>query len=265
MEKENNHAGLSSFGFGGTNSRMDMWVSGKARFHGREVPRLTTSQTGTAVAMLTYPVKQSNLDFARVGRILVACPRCLGQMCLHCREAHSDVVNFEVHECKLIREETAGYEHCSNCYTGGYMYGVATSQAGSRGGNVYLVGSWDDFNEYQEMKEGVDKDGDATYSTNITLGEARQECFHIALNKDKTMSMYPVAEEENQYSDIAGPSNNAGGKGWVIDGVTDNMPVGAVYKVTFTWSYDQKRIEWIPISGLPDSELLMVDDDIPRW
>lgn len=262
LEKENNQAGLSSFGFGGTNTRMELWVSGRARYHGKEAPRLTTSAAGTALALLAYPVQKDKLNFERVGRILVSCPRCLGQMCLHCREAHSDVVDFEVHQCQVIREESATYEHCSNCYMGGYMHGVATAGTGSRGGKVYLFASWSGNNEHEEsgfleMKEGADKDGDATYSTTVTLGASLQEHFHILLNKDAKLAMYPVSEDENQYSDIAGPNGNASGNGWIIDGVSDNMPAGAVYKVTFTWSYDRKHIEWRPIS---DTGLLMVSN-----
>merc|ERR1712083_600263 len=48
-EKENNHAGLSSFGFGGTNTRVDLWVAGRHNRLDKAMPRLTTTKSGTAI------------------------------------------------------------------------------------------------------------------------------------------------------------------------------------------------------------------------
>jgi polyketide synthase-associated protein len=258
LHRENNQAGLSSFGFGGTNTRIDMWASGKVSYYGREVPRLTISQLGTAIAVLPHAVKKESLNFERVGRILVTCPRCLNQMCIHCREAYTDATAFQVHQCKLIREETASYDVCSSCYTGKYIHGVAVSSAGSAIGNLYLVGSWG--KDHLTMTEGTDDNGDAIFTANVKLGEPRQECFYILQNDDKNMAMYPVSEEAGQHSDIAGPNLNSGNKFWTIDGLSDGMPQGTVYKITLTWNYEQRRIEWRPVSGFGKEELLMVGD-----
>merc|ERR1711966_436684 len=254
LDKLANHAGLSSFGFGGTNTRMEMWVCGRARVQGREAPRLTTSATGTAVAMFGRPVEKDKLNFERVGRILVSCPRCHGKMCLHCREAYSDVAAFEVHQCQLVREESANYAYCSNCYTGSYMHGVATASAGSATGAVYLYGSWNGVNDEEEqgfiqMKEGVNKDGDATYTTIVKLGASRQERFHILLSKDVKNALYPSSEEDNMYSEVAGPNANVDDRNWTINGVSDHRPGGTCYEVTFTWNYERKSIQWRALSG----------------
>jgi hypothetical protein len=94
-------SGVSSFGFGGTNARADMY--GRAI----EGPRERTH------------VDKTKLDF-----ISVKCPKCMGPMCWRCGVAiPTRTEKVGQHVCSLVREEI-DYEFCSNCYQGAYRHGM---------------------------------------------------------------------------------------------------------------------------------------------
>jgi len=98
-------AGLNSFGFGGTNSRGEIWAMSSAIQNRKASEVLGRSRNATVqqVASVTLP-----------------CAQCGLPMCFRCGQSMSG--NVRNHRCADIREEVGSYEICSNCYTGGFHY-----------------------------------------------------------------------------------------------------------------------------------------------
>jgi len=93
-------SGVSSFGFGGTNCRNQMWSHVQAG--------------GNAVGR-QIELQGQYVCWAHA----VACPTCGCSMCLWCSQAINSDSALN-HRCCSIRESRATYDSCSNCYTGRY-------------------------------------------------------------------------------------------------------------------------------------------------
>ncbi|CAJ1339242.1 unnamed protein product [Effrenium voratum] len=94
--------GLNSFGFGGTNSRGEVWAMSKEVQKGR-----------TKRALERATARQSALS------VTVSCSACQRPMCFLCGMA---MTSSDVHRCSDIREEVSSYDTCSLCYTGSFHF-----------------------------------------------------------------------------------------------------------------------------------------------
>ncbi|CAE8634931.1 unnamed protein product, partial [Polarella glacialis] len=97
--------GLNSFGFGGTNSRGELWA-GKRR-------RSTGSARQGRLEQLQTPALDS---------VVVTCPQCQSAMCWLCGQAEPSSVLGRQHRCADLRENFASYDLCSNCFLGRYQH-----------------------------------------------------------------------------------------------------------------------------------------------
>lgn len=82
-------SGVSSFGFGGSNARADFW--------------------GRSTNGMEQLLEKSDY-------VQISCPRCRGAMCWTCGVAIPRCAPREKHRCSAIREGTAEYDFCSECY-----------------------------------------------------------------------------------------------------------------------------------------------------
>jgi len=244
--------GLNAFGFGGTNSRAELWARGRRMLNPTEIVKrglngLRADKLGPSALR---PRELGQLDC-----VTVACPRCLGPTCWLCGEALSTERTGK-HHCAAIREDFATYEHCSRCYTGAYRYGSAISDSAVLGASVghrrkvYLVGTfsaWSTFTEMEEVTGGV-------YRGRFVLGETRVERFQLVLNQDRSKTLFPLAAKAGPETRIAGPSSGGRDKAWQVDGRREGKPAGTVYEVTFEWADLHKTVRWSATADKPTPE-----------
>jgi polyketide synthase-associated protein len=227
------YAGVSSFGFGGTNSRGDFYA------RAIEGPRM----------MWTADTKK--LDF-----VAVTCPRCMGPMCWRCGVAiPTRTIKNGEHVCTLVREDP-NYEWCSNCYDGGYKYGEALPDLDAWNENemVFIKGTWNGWGDAEEM-EMVEE---GRYVAFISLSQKRWEQFQLLANNNPNEVMYPAWHKGSPAARIMGPDEEGAEKNWLIDGRPDNVPPGTVYKITYVWGStgsmqqeNKKSISWEIVSEPP--------------
>jgi len=217
--RNSQYIGVSSFGFGGTNARADLW--GRCQLG----PRATRP------------------DLSRCEYVDLPCPRCLGRMCWMCGVAVPEYSNGRIHRCSLVRDG-GGYDYCSNCYSGGYLFGQP-DESGLQAlddRNLFVIGSWSAWSVLHE----VEQIGDGVYVFAAALSETLCERFHFLLKGDDNLALYPSTDRAGMASRITGPDASANGRSWIIDGRRDKKPAGTVYKVTLTWNAatGEKRVEW---------------------
>jgi len=223
--------GVSSFGFGGTNSRAEMFAC-------------ATPGHARAIDM--------SLTMPQTDRLLRRCPKCLGTMCWLCGLALSGA---EEHICSSVRDESDSYELCSLCYEGGYQFGSSMLDLKPPVlRKVFLIGSWDRFDLPLEMalkSSGV-------YSCNIALGETRLEQFRLALEPNGTSVIHPCVHKADQYARVEGPADVSDGRMWQIDGWRDSASEGTQYEITFQWIGNVKSVAWkvaAELEPLPEEQV----------
>lgn len=99
-------SGLNSFGFGGTNSRGEIWAMS------RSVMRRNSDKALASV--------RKREGQAQEIAVTVPCNSCGEPM--HYLDGRALQGGAGTHHCTDIREDVASYETCSNCYTGAYHY-----------------------------------------------------------------------------------------------------------------------------------------------
>lgn len=77
-----------------------------------------------------------------------------------------------------------------------------------------IVGSWSLWG----VTEPMDVEGDGMYSFTVTLGENRWEQFQIWLDGDSARALHPAQAKASKDSPVSGPSAEAAGLNWQIDG-----------------------------------------------
>eukprot|EP00413_Alexandrium_margalefii_P006558 CAMPEP_0204522650 /NCGR_PEP_ID=MMETSP0661-20131031/6438_1 /ASSEMBLY_ACC=CAM_ASM_000606 /TAXON_ID=109239 /ORGANISM="Alexandrium margalefi, Strain AMGDE01CS-322" /LENGTH=554 /DNA_ID=CAMNT_0051528331 /DNA_START=26 /DNA_END=1687 /DNA_ORIENTATION=- len=215
--------GLNSFGFGGTNSRAELWARN--------------------VNGPTRPEHWSH-SVAKLDWVTVPCARCLGPMCWLCGVSVPGAPGRGKHHCSAVREGLASYDYCSNCYGGGYIYGeAAVKDAPDPGCRLYLTGTWSAWSTFEELVVG---DND-TYIGRVAVGETLCERFRLVVEKDPSRAIYPMAARSSQQLRIVGPDNKCQGDDWLIDGRRDGVSAGTAYRVTFSWDSISKSIRWEPV------------------
>lgn len=236
------HCGISSFGFGGTNCRTEIW--GQCNMASKKISPVTKAKTGELITRPKHQSLRSIVD--RADAVFIPCPKCFGGMHFLSGEADDGIhLANGKYRCRSVRSEGASYEFCSNCYKGSYAIGgPKRCRSTNPGAAVYIVGSWSNWTEYEEMHEILE----GKYMHAITLGETRSERFNIVYEADKSQMLYPVVRDASARVRVAGPDSSAGGRSWLIDGSTKSASIGTVYRVEF--KIDERGIrsvDWQPM------------------
>jgi len=222
------YSGVSSFGFGGANSRADVFAKCSRGPH----------RVGKA------------MDMERLDYITVTCPFDEGP--IHYLDGKAVPANPNKrhrrdgpYHADAIRDEFASYDYSSNIYSGRYQITPAQDDFADEPPDdpVYIVGTWDACKKPKEMEmtegEGIDR----TYSFTIMLGETRVESFQLRVDKDPYRAIYPVVKSGSMRTRVTGPDESGDGLNWTIDGRDDEVPVGTPYKITLSWG-EQLKMRW---------------------
>nr|AQS99311.1 type I polyketide synthase [Gambierdiscus excentricus] len=234
---QHNVIGMNAFGFGGTNSRAEVWAQGRNVRSPKEI--VSRGLRGLRVDFLG-PGALLPKELQRLDCVAVTCPRCGGEMCWLCSAAL--VGRTGKHHCVAVREEFASYELCSDCYAGGFQVQAIVAeeeQAAVYGQRVYLASTcnaWSDYEEMEEMRSGL-------YVGSLTLGDLGVERFHLVVDRDPDRAIVPPAAGAGRAGRAAGP-RRAAGRSWLVDGRMDGAPPGTVYEVSFEWTGTVQRVSW---------------------
>mmetsp|Transcript_115524 Transcript_115524/g.246873 ORF Transcript_115524/g.246873 Transcript_115524/m.246873 type:complete len:1348 (-) Transcript_115524:63-4106(-) len=229
------YAGVSSFGFGGTNARADIYVQ-----------------------CITGPRAKTGYNPAVLDFVISVCPQCLGNMCWKCGAAVPTNAPKEHHKCTLLRDEFADYGVCSWCYEGPVLHGEViedvahTFYSTQDDVKLSIVGTWSAWSEVDDMI----KEDDGAYVAWVPLGETRCESFQIFVNGMPEQRIHPICAKATPTARIEGPDNVAAGQNWRIDGLRDMSPTGTYYKVKFYWESHKKSIGWEKVAGVAPDEVL---------
>merc|ERR1740123_1092289 len=201
-------SGPSSFGFGGTNCRIDLWSRtklGDNRANRRHVP------------------------ISEYDNVCVLCPLCNSNMCSRCSVVLQDPA--VKHHCAAIRDPSAAYDRCSNCYKGRYKFG-APAQRRKMARRTCVFGTWDAWS--MPIEATVTRDGLTVCL--VRLGDVNREQFRIVsyVTQGEAGTVYPPVACAGPHSPILGPDGNCQGRHWLIDGIAEGVPVGTVFNIKAT-------------------------------
>jgi len=269
--EESLSAGVNSFGFGGTNSRAELWATVKSG--PRKRAQMAVTPAGRAIVSLQAmpvtnyshcfanvvgrsPIRDEPLveprhmvDTEKVQRVLVQCPKCGGQMCWLCKEAIKDDEEHE-HRCSQVREAGADYSVCSLCYEGDYLLGKPEEEIVEPGGQIFILASWiNGHGTPVVMKQMQSEDGNLKFTHKFALGTNRKPSFWLSIRTEAgERQIFPIKDGADQGVRVSlGPLNDTDKPNrWMIDTEADGAPLeGAVYEITFHWSSRKKSISWI--------------------
>jgi len=215
--------GVSSFGFGGTNGRCDIW--GQARFGVRF---------------------SGKLNLEELDQMTVTCPVTMGPIDHITGEPMTKPTGDRTKvRANVLRDEFASYDVSRHAYAGGFRYRqseVPDEDEGELDGDsqVYICGSWSGYTEMEEM----DHEGGGWYSATVILGEGRYEMFNLCLNKSKALQIYPAVDKASQKIWVQGVDELGDGKRWIIDGRDMEVPAGTVYKIHFKYGNTRMLVNW---------------------
>eukprot|EP00930_Biecheleria_cincta_P071573 TRINITY_DN59062_c0_g1_i1.p1 TRINITY_DN59062_c0_g1~~TRINITY_DN59062_c0_g1_i1.p1 ORF type:complete len:1235 (+),score=171.38 TRINITY_DN59062_c0_g1_i1:50-3754(+) len=215
------YAGVSSFGFGGTNARADIWARAKLGHN-----------------------KVKAVDLDKLENVYVKCPKCLGDMewksaCMVPSNPKESTGQGRA-RARCVRGEFDSYHVCSLCYTGSYSYGQPPSEDPLPRATAYIKGSWNGF-EAEEMKSM-----DGKLSHQIRLGETRFERFYIALEQSDDYAIFPSHVCGTMETRVKGPCPHEEGYYFVIDGRDEEWPEGSLINIK-AWTerrFNQRKVTW---------------------
>lgn len=116
---------------------------------------------------------------------------------------------------------------------------------------IYIIGSWDNFQEAREMI--VDEDSEGTYRFFVQLGETRCEHFHFQVDNDPQKLIFPVSKNGSRHTRVLGPDDEGKGHYWLLDGRDHQVAQGTVYLITLQWG-PTVSVSWT-----------VADAPIPDW
>jgi len=217
--------GVSSFGFGGTNGRCDVW--GESR---------------------TGPRATGRVDVGKLDQISVTCPITMGPIDHLTGEpavSSGGPRGVRKHRASVLRDEFAPYDVSSHVYSGGYRF---RSQALYPDGDdhldpatkVFICSSATGWQTMEQME--LQKDG--WYSAALVLSECRYDRFHLRLDRDKMQEIYPAVDNASDIIWVCGPDGGREGRNWIIDGRDAEVPAGTPFRVRFKWGRDRKALVW---------------------
>nr|AQS99294.1 type I polyketide synthase [Gambierdiscus polynesiensis] len=214
-------AGVSSFGFGGTNARADMWAE----------CRLGPRSTG-------------DFDTARLDQVHVTCPITMGPIDYLTGEPARTGVGKTYHA-DTLRDEFAYYDVSSHVYSGSYrfrnkpLYEDSEVTLGPKV-KVCVRGTWTGWKVMEEMQLQMD----GWYNCIIVLGESRYELFNLCLDGDRRQEIYPAVNNAPEIIWICGPDSQRKGRTWMIDGRDEEVPAGTPFRIRFKWGEERKLLIW---------------------
>nr|AQS99316.1 type I polyketide synthase [Gambierdiscus polynesiensis] len=224
------YSGVSSFGFGGANSRADVFASAKRGPH----------VTG-------------KLDWAKVDYVTIKCPFDQGPM--HFSDGKcvprptSKTYKHEVYHADAIRDEFDAYDYNSSLYDGPYQLPPRDEGEVDEPPKdpIFIVGSWDKFQEAHEMDTG---DEDNTWTFQAVIGEARYERFQFRVNNNNYQALYPCVANGNLRARCMGPDDQGENLYWLLDGRDSKTPAGSVYQISLTWG-NPPKVRWELLEDIP--------------
>jgi len=226
-----NYAGVSSFGFSGTNARADVWSQCKAG-----------------------PRRTGGIDLSVVDQVHVRCPVTMGLIeHLTGEPVTRSFRQRRKYKADVLREEWAPYDVSSYAYEGAFRYRReplldAQDEDLDPEVGVGICGSWSGWTRTERMQP----QGGGWYAATVALGEGRYELFHIRLGeKDKGMLVYPAIPNASQRIWVEGPGASQEGRNWIIDGRDLEVPSGTLYEIRFRWHSERMAVQWEPIVGIP--------------
>jgi len=113
--------------------------------------------------------------------------------------------------------------------------------------DLFLEGSFNGWQKGQKMEPLEEESDELVFA--VFLGDTRVEQFRFTVNDYSDAVIFPADKSTgSQESPVLGPGTAPPGHFWVIDGISDGMPQGTVYKISFRWdkSTRQKRVSWQP-------------------
>lgn len=217
-ELNSGYCGVSSFGFGGTNSRGDLYAKA-----------------------IKGPSSKTVVIPERIDLISVKCPRCMGDMCARSGAAVPTYAAKQKYQCELLRDEFADYEYCSNCYEGEIRYGQPIEDLAKFDPEfqVFITGSWSGWTQSDEMEQVEE----GLYVCAVALGETRCEMFQLNLFENTGNAIHPAVNFADNTIRIEGPDDNGKDKNWIIDARDEKIRAGTVYQIAFRWG-EKKEISW---------------------
>lgn len=219
--------GVSSFGFGGTNGRCDIW--GAARFGPNKCGKVLEAEVDQIYTLC--PITLGKIDY------LTGEPLSRRLAALHRGKRKADV----------LRDELARYDVSRYAYNGGFRYRPSSDVADEElpsDSNIYISGSWNGF-----ALEEMDRDGDNLFSCIITLSQERYELFDICIDQKDEYCFFPATDRAGQLIAVEGPSENKERRKWIIDGrEAPSMAAGTVIEITFKFGLDRSKVTWREVS-----------------
>ncbi|CAJ1416541.1 unnamed protein product [Effrenium voratum] len=242
--------GVSSFGFGGTNGRCDVW--GAARFG---------------------PNKCGKVMEAEVDQIYTLCPITLGKIDYLTGEPLTRrlaALRRGKRKADVLRDELSRYDVSRYAYDGGFRYRQQEIPEGKEDfppdSSMFICGSWNGFS-----MEEMDMDGDNLFSCIITLSQERYELFDLCMDQKEELALFPAVDRAGQIIAVEGPAVNKERKRWCIDGRDTEMCAGTVIQITFQFSVDRMTVTWKEISekrrvlALPRRPSYFVSGSFTKW
>jgi len=229
--RQSSLTGVSSFGFGGTNGRSDLW--GMTRM-------------GHA--------KAGEIDISKIPQIVVRCPITAGPIDYLTGEpvVDGDKPSGQLKLADVLRDEFADYNVSRHVYEGGFRYRAdeldQEEEVELKEGSLpYVCGSWSGF-ENQAMELVPDTRG--TYVATMRLGEGRYELFNICLDKKRSETISPAVDNAHARIHVKGPASSDGNC-WIVDCRDNEAKAGGAYKITLKFFKGRKEVSWEAVDSEP--------------
>jgi len=252
------YAGVSSFGFGGTNSRGDLYARCvKGPRAGRPVERkIIREEQWMRIKDALLSLEYEGDDISSLFRVDQPIEAVMAQPYGGHPDSTTDIYLAGGEPVVILERSVDGAlalvedRHTRRGWVPSLCLEPKMEEPDPV--SICVTGTWDNWSTLEEMEQvepGV-------YVLGITLGETRWEEFQIVLNEDRTTGMiYPFEGKASASVRISGPNSAGHAKNWLIDGIADGAAAGTVYKVRFEWGAP-KRMFWEPVTkDLPDKVL----------